>query len=174
MQKTRYVKKQSERIIFKDITSTALVYRWTYQLGDRKPVDYIVTAASVADAKKTIKDRIARRLTAYKGLARRALGALMHKTANTSIVDTVNQLCAKTADEQTHVKTTVSGGIHTMFLEDDLNYAIDALKGGRQAVDLAVKKASNKITSTINRRCKNLLDFKPLPLPFPEVKSRKN
>lgn len=35
---------------------------------------------------------------------------------------------------------------------DNLNYALDALKGGRGTVDTQMKKAMNKIVSVINRK----------------------
>ena len=46
-------------------------------------------------------------------------------------------------------------------------------KGGDTAINQAIMKASNKIASVINQKCKNLLTFQPLGTPFPEVKSRK-
>lgn len=37
-----------------------------------------------------------------------------------------------------------------LALEDSLRYAIAAVKGGKAAVDISLKKAMNKVTSQIN------------------------
>ena len=67
----------------------------------------------------------------------------------------------------------VTSGMHVLTLKDDLDYALAALKNGQNSVDIAIMKASNKIVSKINMKCKNLLGFEKLETPFPEVRQRK-
>ena len=133
----RYVKASSDRIIYHDVTKDAKVYKWIYQRGeDKTPIIYYVTALSTSDAKKVMKDRLSRRLQTYRGLAKRALGVLMHKTSSSakSVVDQVNSLCDTVAQNETKVKETVSGLQHRLVLDDDLNYAIKALYNGNASV----------------------------------------
>lgn len=54
-----------------------------------------------------------------------------------------------------------------------LDYAKLALKGGDSAINQALMKASNKIASVINQKCKNLLMFQKIETPFPEVRGRR-
>ena len=49
---------------------------------------------------------------------------------------------------------------------------MNAVKGGNSGIDLALKKAMNKITATVNRKCSKLLFFTPLETPFPEVRQK--
>ena len=59
-----------------------------------------------------------------------------------------------------------------MVLYDNLRYAADAVKGGRQAVNVQMKKAMNKIVSIINKKIPDGGTFfgpKKLATPFPEV-----
>jgi len=59
---------------------------------------------------------------------------------------------------------------------DNLDYALDAVKGGASGVDVAYKKALNKITATFNRKLKGPETFfgpQKLDTPFPEVRQRK-
>ena len=67
---------------------------------------------------------------------------------------------------------TGNGSQFSLSAEDLLDYAKLALKGGDTAISNAIMKASNKIASVINQKCKNLLLFEKLDTPFPEVKQR--
>jgi len=65
-----------------------------------------------------------------------------------------------------------NGGKYSLVLYDNLRYAADAIKGGRQAVNVQMKKAMNKIVSIINRKIPDGGTFfgtKKLATPFPEV-----
>lgn len=55
-----------------------------------------------------------------------------------------------------------------MRLRDELNYAVDALKGGQGEIDSCLQRAMNSIASIINRRCENLLGFNKIDIPFPK------
>lgn len=84
-----------------------------------------------------------------------------------------NADAAAKADTMTKVTKTGNGSSYSLEANDLLNYAKLALKGGDAAVNQAIMKASNKIASVINQKCKNLLSFDKIETPFPEVKSRK-
>lgn len=84
-----------------------------------------------------------------------------------------NADAAAKADTMTKVTKTGNGSSYSLEANDLLNYAKLALKGGDAAVNQAIMKASNKIASVINQRCKDLLSFNKIDTPFPEVKSRK-
>lgn len=170
--KVHYYKKNNERILFNCLNSNAKVYRWTYEREGKPSIDYIVVAASSGDAQRFLKEKMKKRIMAYRGLARKALSTLMAKTATVNVVDNVNSMATRVANEQTSKIQTITGGFHTLELIDSLDYATLAFKTPN-ALDVAMKKAANKMVSKINLRCKKLLDFQKLELPFPEVRSRK-
>ena len=66
-----------------------------------------------------------------------------------------------------------NGAQYNLHAEDLLDYAKSALKGGESDVNVAMQKACNKIAATINYKCKDLLTFKKLDTPFPEVSKRR-
>ena len=114
----------------------------------------------------------------YAGLAKRAIGVLMMKTTTTKVVDAVPMRVDAKARQQTETKEIVAkstdgnGGKYSLTLHDNLLYALDAIKGGRTAVDTQMKKAMNKMVSVINRKMPDGSAFfgkKKLPTPFPEV-----
>ena len=84
-----------------------------------------------------------------------------------------NADAAAKASTLTKVTKFGSGSSYSLEASDLLEYAKLALKGGDSAINQAVMKASNKIASVINTKCKNLLSFEKLDTPFPEVRSRK-
>ena len=170
--KIRYVKQPSERIVFESLEKGAKVYVWEYIRGQKKTTYYIV-ANSANQAKRKVKDIVKKRMMRYRGLAKRAISVLMQKTFNQSIVDNVNSLTENVAQKTANKIERVTNGMHVLTLKDDLDYALAALKNGQNSVDIAIMKASNKIVSKINMKCKNLLGFEKLETPFPEVRQRK-
>lgn len=83
-----------------------------------------------------------------------------------------NAYAATKADTMTKVTKTGNGSSYSLEASDLLNYAKLALKGGDAAVNQAIMKASNKIASVINQRCKDLLSFNKIETPFPSVQKR--
>lgn len=149
------------------------VYRFMDEHGEKKYKCLIVApdAKSAAKVAKQIKQRRAMR---YSGLAKAALARLMRKTATVSDGgEMTSATVARKADEQTRSVAQNGGEAHSLHLEDNLGYAVLAVKGGRAGVDIALRKAMNKIASVINQRCRKILGFESLPAPFPEVKQRK-
>lgn len=69
-------------------------------------------------------------------------------------------------------KSENGNGIYSLTLYDDLEYSLDAIRGGQSAVDIAMKKAMNKIVSIINRKIekKGFLEKEKIEVPFPELR----
>ena len=119
---------------------TQSVYRYTYEKNGKKK-EYLIIAGSMGQAKKKAKAIGVKRLT-FAGLAKRALGILMFKTNTRSVSDKVNPKVEKVANQTTRKTELVmknqidEGGTYTLYLEDQLKYATDAIKGGKGMVDV--------------------------------------
>jgi len=157
------------------------VYRFLDKLSS-KQTTYLIIAPSQSAAKSKAKSIVRRRQIRYAGLAKRALSVLMMKTVTKSVSDNVPARVTEKAKELTSHREVIakssdgSGGKYALILDDDLLYALKAIKGGRQQVDVQMKKAMNKIVSTINMKLKkNGGAFGPqkLEVPFPEVRQRR-
>ena len=131
-----------------------------------------LAAPSESVAKKFMVEREKRRIKKHKGLAKRALGLLAHKvSASISVSDNVEQAAQTIAQQNTKVDKRLEGfssGTYSITVEDDLRYAIDALNGGEGEIQSSIQRAMNQITAVINNRCKNLLGFEKLEIPFPK------
>ena len=120
---------------------------------------------------------MARKIARYSGLAKRALSMLMFKTNTKKVNDgLLNPVVETKAMEVTSKREVVMkrgdvGGSYCLVLQDDLLYAKLAVKGGQGAIDLQMKKASNKIASIINRKIKGggFLSNRKLDTPFPDI-----
>ena len=162
--------------------STWQVYRFTDNLSNTLN-KYLIIAPSQVAAKAKAKSIIRSRQIRYAGLARRAVGVLMMKTATTKVNDNVPMRVNMKARQLTETKEIIAksndgnGGKYSLTLHDNLKYAIDAIKGGRATVDTQMKKAMNKMVSVINKKMPDGSSFfgkKKLPTPFPElVRKRK-
>jgi len=95
---------------------------------------------------------------------------LMKKAFNKNSDDGVEGHITQVSNSLTSVQKRKSGDSFSITLNDNLDYALPAVKGGQSGIDLAFQKAMNKITATINHKCKDLLMFKKLDTPFPEIK----
>lgn len=149
------------------------VFRFNDEHGEKK-YKYLIVAPDAKTAVKVAKQIKQRRAMRYSGLAKVALTRLMRKTATVSDGGEMpDAAVARKADEQTKSVAQNGGKAYSLHLEDNLGYAILAVKGGQTGVDLALRKAMNKITATVNQRCKKILGFEQLPTPFPEIRQRK-
>lgn len=153
------------------------VFRFINQYNEGK--EYLICALTQGEANKTAKRIVARRLLAYAGLAKRAMGLLMFKAhSKQRVSDPVNANVDMTANQVTYAQQILvtngdkTQGKYALILIDLLRYATDALKGGKPQVDIQLKKAMNKITSIMNLRMKTSLHQK-MPMPFPEYSTRK-
>jgi len=172
--------KGTERVTFagnppKDAERSWSVFRFTDSLSP-KMTTFLIAAPSAASAKAKAKQIVRSRQMRYAGLAKRALSVLMMRTSTKRVNDPVPQRVTSKARELTDSREVVAksqnGGKYALVVSDNLRYALAAIKGGRQMVDMAAKKAANKTTAVINRTiAKNggLLGPSKLPTPFPEL-----
>lgn len=148
---------------------------------NKEPKSYIIVAPTISDAKKIAKQIVVRRAMRYSGLAKRAIGILMFKTNTKKVNDGrlnpgVENVAMMNTRKKEQVKKSENGnGIYSLTLYDDLEYALEAIRGGQSAVDIAMKKAMNKIVSIINRKIdkKGFLENEKIEVPFPELRQRK-
>lgn len=168
MGRARYTPKPNERIrrVTTDLKKCE-VWRWF----DIKNREWLIVAHSKAEAAKWAFDKVKKRAERFKGLAKNALSLMMKKSGSTTAKVTQNNAHATArADTLTNVTKTVNGNACTIEAHDLLDYAKLAMIDGDNAINMALMKASNKIASIINTKCKNLLFFQKLETPFPEVR----
>ena len=147
--------------------SLTQIYLWVKVNG----VKYYLAATSEKAAKKYMMDREKMRIERYKGLAKMALGILMNKvstSANASANENAGDKVNGVATRNTNVRKQLQQGVYEVTIEDNLEYAKDAVKGGEGEINTCLQKAMNMITSTINHKCEKLLSFEPLEIPFPK------
>lgn len=165
-----------------EYVGTWYVFRFIDKLSNDLKT-YLIIAPSQSSAKAKAKSIVRARQIRFAGLARRAISVLMMKTATTKVNDNVPMRVSAKAKEVTSTKEVIAkakdgnGGKYSLTMHDELNYAIDAIKGGRATVDTQLKKAMNKMVSVINKKMPDGSSFfgkKKLPTPFPElVRKRK-
>lgn len=171
-----YTPMKGTRIIYADgLVNFTAQKVWTADItrgeGDRRRTyKYVVVASSKSSASRAVRNANAKRIASWRGLARAAVSALLRKTGGSST--TSGKIGAK-ANDNARVTERGAGNSFSIAILDNLSYASAAVKGGTSGIALALQKAANKSASVINRRCADLLDFSPLPTPFPEVKQRR-
>ena len=156
--------------LFKD----ANVYKWVDTYSKSKDNVYYIIALSEKAAKTKAFDILKRRVKAYAGLARLAFSTLLMKTG-TGTIGGAPELQQKTTMGTTISRESKTVDGYQLHLEDDLNYAIDALKGGQGDIEAALQKALNKTVATINQHIPDgggWFGTGKLPIPFPEVRQR--
>lgn len=171
-----YTPMKGTRVIYADgLTNFTAQKVWTAEItrgeGDRRRTyKYVVVASSQSSASRAVRNANAKRISSWRGLARLAVSALMRKAGGSST--TSGKIGAK-ANDNARVTERGAGNSFSVSILDNLSYASCAVKGGTSGIALALQKACNKSASVINRRCADLLDFKPLPTPFSEIKQRR-
>lgn len=171
-----YTPARGTRVIYADgLTNFASQKVYTADItrgeGDRRRTyKYVVVASSKSSASRAVRRANAKRIASWRGLARAAVSALLRKAGGSST--TAGKIGAK-ANDNARVTERGGGNSFSLTILDNLSYAECAVKGGASGIALALQKAANKSASVINRRCADILDFAPLPTPFPEVKQRK-
>ena len=139
---------------------------------------YYIVATDGKTAKSVAKKFIKKRIDKHKSLAKVALGTLMNKVAKTSKanVDTATQDTKKIANDMSRATSSGYGdgnsGKYSLKCEDNLDYAMLALKGEQIAFDLACQKAANKIASVIKQKTGDNFFTPPILTPFPEIRSK--
>lgn len=139
---------------------------------------YLIAAPSKGTAAKSARKIVATRLLRYRGLARRAISALMIKTHSRAPSDTFGRRVAAKAYEVTRTRETwqdlpSGGGIFSIRATDNLRYAESALKGGASDIGRALMASANKAAGRIQHCCKDLLKRGALKTPFPEIQTKK-
>lgn len=171
-----YTPMKGTRVIYADGLvnfATQKVYTASFTLGEgdrRKTYKYVVVASSKSSASRAVRRANAKRIASWRGLARAAVSALIRKAGGNST--TSGKIGAKASDNA-RVTPRGAGNSFSLTILDNLSYAECAVKGGNSGITLALQRACNKSASVINRRCADLLDFSPLPTPFPEIKQRR-
>lgn len=147
--------------------SEAKVFKVTPEHDKIEP--YYVVCASMSDAKRFENLAAVHRMKRFGNLAKWAFGVSMNKLSTKNVHDDVTGEANHAASRLSSVKKSEVGKLYAVLVEDSLDYAEDALRGGRAAVDVAIKKAANKIAGRIMHKWGDALgdDFKT---PFPEVR----
>lgn len=141
----------------------AKIFSWKRRSGRV----YYLAATNIGQAQKWVKDTEKKRIRKYRGLAKHALGRLMHKVATTSSVqDNVDKASETVAEKNTRVDkqtTGYSSGVYTLTMMDELKYAVNALQGGHYGdITNAMQKAMNSIMHVLEKRTgASLSDVKP-------------
>ena len=150
------------------VLSLELVKRWPYQ-KER----FYVAALNDGVVERYLSKRYGNIAKKSAGMAKSALGKLMHKISAKER-DTANPTprAERVASKRTFAIETVSGNTYTLTCRDDLFFAQLAVNGGRGGVNLALKKAANKIAGLIQHKCKDFLLPGEVKTPFPEIRRR--
>jgi hypothetical protein len=107
------------------------------------------------------------------GLARRALGIAMNRLSTRQVKDDrTNMRLARIAAANVMVRKTDTGGSFMLQIRDGLGYAVQALQGGPASIDLALKRAENKIAGRLCKVAERKFGER-VATPFPEVKGRR-
>lgn len=135
---------------------------WVVAMNDRAVESYIAK-------------RYGRIAQQAKGMAKSALSKLAHKISALDRDDSnATPHAQRVAERETSVRERVSGDKYILDVRDDISFARLAVKGGAFGVQLAMKKAANKVAGYIQHTCKKILLPGELPTPFPEIRRRRS
>ncbi len=148
------------------------VYLVTPEHKEVAPYYVVCSTPAVAEA---FEQRAAmHRIDRFGDLAKHALGVGMAKISTRNVSSKAGPKARATA---TKLAFAQSGDIgeRGYFVEvtDGLDYGMDALKGGKGTVDLAIKKAANKIAGRLAKEVAGRPFAEKVETPFPEVRRRK-
>ena len=156
-------------MVYKVQLSSDLLKRWTKQ-----PESYLLVASDEGAAKSYLQKRYAAIAVRQMGLAITACDNVLAKTSTRPPkAPKIGRRARKTAERETFVIENIHGNVYTLDIRDNISYAQLAIRGGKASVDLALKKAANKIAGLIQHKCKNLLFEGEVETPFPEVRRRR-
>lgn len=134
---------------------------------------YLVVAPSMERAAEFERGVAERRIRAYGGLAKWALGSAMRGlSTRNAAADVSAEAEAAGARLSSVVRLKGADGAYAVRVTDEARHAVAALRGGEGAVDVALMKAANKIAGRLAHRFGDALgsDFSA---PFPEVRRRR-
>jgi len=124
-------------------------YEVTDTVSADKVYKYIVVAHSQKEATEYAKERHKRRVRQYKGLARLAISLAMKAVYNNGAanLEGASDKARDVATRNTYVQVNDTGynsGTASVYVHDNLEYAVDALKDGENSVNAAVNAAIRK------------------------------
>ena len=105
---------------------------------------------------------------------RAALARLSHKISTVGREERAAPHAQTVADRETVVSERVQGDRYILDVRDNISFAQLAVRGGAIGVQIAMKKAANKIAGLIQHTCRKILLPGELPTPFPEVRRRRS
>lgn len=131
----------------------AKIFIWKRRSGKM----YYLAGTNPGQVQAWVKKTEKKRIRKYRGLAKHALGRLMHKVASTASVQENVQSAAETvAEKNTNVQKQSSGfnsGVYSLTLMDELRYAVNALQGGHYGdITMAMQKSMKSITHVLEKR----------------------
>jgi len=157
---THGVKQQAQKHVYK-VTPDAL---------NIKPY-YIVAQTSQIAMNYELK-ATKHRIQNHGALAKNALGVAMSKAGQKGNGLEGSGTSKALASGVAQVDVRDTNNFYSMVVEDELNYATEAVKGGDNAVQVALMKAANKIAGRLNKVAQTTLDDE-IGTPFPEVRQRR-
>lgn len=124
-------------------------YEVTDTVSADKVYKYIVVAPSQKDAQEYAKNRHKARVRQYKGLARLAISLAMKAVYDKGAanLEGTSDKARDVATRNTQVQvsdTGINSGTASVYVHDNLEYAVDALKDGENSVNAAVNAAIRK------------------------------
>lgn len=132
---------------------------------------WYIFAKSEGVAKEFAIRHMSRRINRYKGLAKTTLGFAMAAISTRGVYanDVKSTRALKAAQQSQKVSIQTGNGQMKVTIWDLLNYSALALKSGKNAIELAMKKAANSIAARLSKVAGAKLDSN-IPIPFPETK----
>ena len=147
-----------------------LLKRWPCQ-----PAKFFVIAMNDRACESYLSKRYGKIAQESAGMAKRALGKLAHRiSARENDATRATPRADRVAEEKTFVVERVAGDKYILEINDKLLFAELAVRGGKYGIQLALKKAANKVAGYIQHTCKKILLPGELPTPFPEIRRRKS
>lgn len=154
---------------------TLKVFRVTPEHGTIGP--YIVVAADSRSAANFEAAATKHRITDYGTLAKWALGVAMNKLSTRNVSDGVSSKARLAGSKLAFVASSGSGfgqGDYSVEVTDALGYAYSAMTHGSAEVEIAMRKAANKIAGLITHAHHLAGDFEnDVVSPFPDIIRRR-
>lgn len=159
-----------------------VMHRWNYTLhpgttDERRYVKYIDSVrnrrnkANLSAERRDLVARMAK--IKHRGLAKWALGVAMNKLSTRPVIDKVNVETSKLANAKALVSKSGNDNMFMLQIVSALDYSVAALKNGSNDVDLALKRAANKIAGRLSKVAEKTLGER-IATPFPEVRQRRS
>lgn len=139
----------------------------------KQPARQYVVCLTDDGVESYLKQRFGNIARKNMGAAKLALGIAAAQTSTRPMKQANPGKNAKrTAGRCVEVRIVDSGEVYTVSISDTLSYAVSAVDGGPSAIDIAVKKAANRVAGMLRSKAAAPLKDQ-LRTPFPEVARRK-